>query len=85
MVGDTVLSPMRDVYRPNNALSYIRKFWRCVTIKFILKPERQSYSETSSFKIQERLIEISMRNKLQLYNLEFAYQKGKSTETALLN
>ena len=77
----------------STALGYIPKSWRRVKVIFIPKPGRQTYTETSSFrpisltsfllKILERLVEINIRNKIQLHDMQFAYQKSKSTETAL--
>jgi hypothetical protein len=80
-------------------LGYIREAWQIVRVVFIPKPERSSYELANSFrpinltsfllKTMERLVNQSIRmGPLKRFLLEcpqHAYQRGRSSETALHN
>ena len=84
------------LFRASLALNYIPQTWRKVRAVFIPKPGRTSYTDPkdyrpislSSFllkwieKLLNRLIRDTVLKVNPLHPLQFAYQAGKSTETA---
>lgn len=86
-----------SVCRASIALSHIPLPWREVKVAFIPKPGKATYSEAKSFrpisltsfilKALEKLIDDYVRNicliSYPLHVNQHAYQKGKSTDTAL--
>ena len=88
---------IRNIYRACLAHAYIPIKWRDVKVLFIPKPGKPTYTDAKSFrpisltsfllKGLERLVDRFIRDthipKWPLHHRQHAYQKGKSTETAL--
>jgi len=95
--GETIIPVLTRIYRASLALGHIPKIWQKTRIVFIPKPGKNSYDQAKSFrpislssfflKIMEKIIDMHVREYLgknsPLHDLQFAYQPGKSTETAL--
>lgn len=94
---DVIQNPLREIVKASYALSYVPQAWRKGNVVFIPKAggrcetQPRSYRpiSLSSFllKTMERILDLHIRSEtLMLSPLHFqqhAYQKGKSTETAL--
>lgn len=94
---DHIVPVLTRIYRASLALGQIPKIWQKTRVVFIPKPGKNSYDQAKSFrpislssfflKIMEKIIDRHVREYLgsnsPLHNLQFAYQPGKSTETAL--
>ena len=92
-----IIPVMTRIYRASLALGHIPKIWQKTRVVFIPKPGKNSYDQAKSFrpitlssfflKIMEKIIDKHIRDFLgsncPLHDLQFAYQPGKSTETAL--
>lgn len=87
---------LTHIFKASFKLNYIPSLWRKVNVIFIPKPGKDPTDpksfrpiSLSSFllKTMERLLDLHIRetiqNTLPLHNLQFAYQKGKSTELAV--
>lgn len=86
-------------YEASFRLSYIPKIWQKVKLTFIPKPGKDDYTSPKSFrpisltsfllKGLEKIIDRHIRDKLDtldpLHVSQHAFQKGRSTETALHN
>jgi hypothetical protein len=83
-------------FRAYIARGYIPKAWRQVKVTFIPKPRKANYTEAkayrhislSSFTLKtEKLVNRHIRDEIlglyPLHRYQFAYQPGRSTETAL--
>lgn len=95
--SDLIIPHLLPIYRFSLAYGYIPKGWREVNVSFIPKPGKTDYTSPKSFrtisltsfflKTLERLVERYIRdNCLRIKPLQVsqhAYQKGKSTESAL--
>ena len=95
--GDPIIPVLTRIYRASLALGITPKLWQKTRIVFIPKPGKTNYDQAKSFrpislssfflKIMEKIIDRHVReylgNNSPLHNLQFAYQPGKSTETAL--
>ena len=92
----SIQATMIELFRSSLELGYIPSPWRQVNVVFIPKPGKdpslpKSYRpiSLSSFflKTIERLVHIYIQSKCEinkpLHHLQFAYQKGKSTELAV--
>ena len=94
---ELIIPVLTRIYRASLALGHIPKLWQKTRIVFIPKPGKNNYDQAKSFrpislssfllKIMEKIIDRHVREYLgknsPLHNLQFAYQPGKSTETAL--
>lgn len=92
-----LMEDMIQIFRGCIKLGYTPKLWQQVKVVFIPKPGRSEYSEAKDFrpislssfflKTLERLIEWQVREEVALHSplhgSQHAYQKNKSTETAL--
>ena len=94
---DVIQKPLTEIFKASYALGYVPQAWRKVNVVFILKaggrcetrPKSYRPISLSSFllKTMERILDLHIRcETLMLSPLHYqqhAYQKGKSTETAL--
>jgi len=94
---DTLAPLLVKTFRTCLAMSYVPSLWKEITAVFIPKPGRSDYSDPKSFrpisptsfllKTLERLIDRYIKEGLlqvrPLHPNQYAYQQGKSTETAL--
>jgi Reverse transcriptase (RNA-dependent DNA polymerase) len=94
---ETLLRLIEKIFTASLAVGYIPKSWRRVKMIFIPKPRRASYELAKSFrpislisfflKTMERLVDHSIRmgplKRFLLHKSQHAYQRGKSSETAL--
>ncbi|KAG8177831.1 hypothetical protein JTE90_002665 [Oedothorax gibbosus] len=94
---ESVIPVLTRIYRASLALGHIPKIWQKSRVVFIPKPGKNSHDQAKSFrpislssfflKIMEKIIDKHIRdylgNNSPLHDLQFAYQPGKSTETAL--
>jgi hypothetical protein len=85
------------IFRACLPRGYIPKAWRQVKVTFIPKPGKANYTKAKAYhpisissfmlKIMEKLVDRHIRDKIlglcPLHRYQFAYQPGKSTETAL--
>src|SRR5690606_31285209 len=92
------LTRLCRMFRASIALGYIPKTWRTVDVRFIPKAGRNTYDRPKDYrpislmsfmlKVLEKLIDRWLRENIllssPLHARQFAYQKGKSTEHALL-
>jgi hypothetical protein len=81
------------------AYGFILTAWRQIKVTFIPKPEKMDYTEDKAYrpislssfllKTMEKLVDRHVRDRVlrthPLHRNQHAYQKGKSTETALHN
>lgn len=95
--ADILLNPLHEIFSASLALGYIPKLWQQVRVVFIPKPGRASYDEAKShrpislssflLKTLERLIDWHIRRTTlmsrPLCSNQHAYQRGKSTMTAI--
>lgn len=95
--ADTLLNDITMILRACIAYSYIPRSWRLVKIIFIPKPGKEYYDIAKSFrpisltsyflKTLEKLIyqylKATTLDTQPFHKLQFAYQEGKSTITAL--
>lgn len=96
-IVDYVVPIMKKLFRCSLRLSYIPLTWRGTYVAFIPKPGKLCYDEANSYrpislmsfilKVLEKLIDKYIREDVlienQLNKSQHAYQKGKSTESAL--
>ena len=95
--NDCVIEILKKIFRACIAFGYIPRLWRQVKVVFIPKPGKNTYDEAKSFrpisltsyllKTLEKLIyqffrSTTLKDK-PLHRLQFAYQEGRSTITAL--
>lgn len=94
---ETLVSPLCSIFSSCLALGYVPKVWREVRVTFIPKPGRVDYEEAKNhrgisltsflLKTLERLIDCYIRNEIlienPLHQSQHAYQKGKSTMSAI--
>lgn len=94
---DIIINPLHEIFTASLALGYIPRLWREVKVVFIPKPGRASYEEAKShrpislssflLKSLERLVDWHIRrttlSKKPLCFNQHAYQRGKSTMTAI--
>jgi hypothetical protein len=95
---DWLLLPiLTKIFRASLALSFIPNIWRMARVIFIPKTGRDSYDQAKAFrpiclssfllKILEKIMDRHIRDVLEsnapLHKNHFAYQPGKSTDTAL--
>ena len=94
---DILLESLVSIFRSSYELSYIPTTWRKVNVVFIPKAGCRSQSDPKAFrpisltsvflKVMEKIIDFHIRNsallELPLNKLQFAYQPGKSTVSAL--
>ncbi|KAG5683018.1 hypothetical protein PVAND_012328 [Polypedilum vanderplanki] len=94
---DVIVSPLHEIFAASLALGYIPKSWQQVRVVFIPKPGRASYDEAKSYrpislssfllKTLERLVDWHIRRTTlsdrPLCHNQHAYQRGKSTMTAI--
>jgi hypothetical protein len=85
------------IFRACLARGYISKAWRQVKVTFFPKPGKANYTEAKAYrpislssfmlKMMEKLVDRHIRDEIlgvcPLHQYQFAYQPGKSTETAL--
>jgi hypothetical protein len=88
---------LRQIFRACMARGYIPIAWRQVEVTFIPKPGKANYTEAKAYcsislssfmlKTMEKLVDRHIRDQIlglrPLHRYQFAYQPGKSTETAL--
>ena len=94
---DIIINPLHEIFVASVALGHIPSAWRQVRVVFIPKPGRATYEEAKShrpislssflLKTLERLIDrqiraVSLRQN-PLCHEQHAYQRGRSTMTAL--
>ncbi len=94
---EIITKPLTNIFIVSIAFGYIPKAWREVKVVFIPKPGRASYEDAKSYraislssfvlKVLERLVgrfitESCLKSK-PLQENQLAYQKGKSTNSAI--
>jgi hypothetical protein len=94
---DYLMTHLGRIFRACLARGYIPIAWRQVKVTFIPKPGKANYTNAKAYcpislssfmlKTKEKLVDRHIRNKIlelhPLHQYQFAYQPGKSTETAL--
>ena len=94
---DLLVIPLCHIFRACIALGYIPVAWREVRVVFIPKPGRSNYTEAKAYrpislssfvlKTLEKIVDKYIRDEAlciaPLHRNQFAYQTGRSTETAL--
>lgn len=94
---DLIITSMKLMYIASIKMCHIPRSWQGTYVCFLPKPDKPSYEEPKAFrpislmsfmlKILEKLINNSIwENELKINKLnpnQFAYQSGKSTDTAL--
>ncbi|XP_055714217.1 uncharacterized protein LOC129808462 [Phlebotomus papatasi] len=95
--ADIITVPLRNLFRACLAIGYVPHDWRRARIVFIPKPGKSNYEEPKSFrpisltsfllKTLEKLCDRYVRSRIlikkPLSPMQHAYQRGKSTESAL--
>ena len=88
---------IQTLYRHSLKLGYVPKTWRGVRVTFLSKPEKEDYSNPSSYrpislmsfllKGLEKLIDREIREidltSNPLRNEQHAYRRGRGTESAI--
>ena len=95
--SDLIIAPLVAIFRACLFMGFVPRIWRLSRVVFIPKVGKGDYTSAKSFrpislssfllKTLERLVDRFVREHLHLnhplHNRQFAYQGGKSTETAL--
>ena len=94
---EQIIPELKEIFRASLRLSHVPQVWSTTKVIFLPKPGKETYDNPKSYrpislssfilKTLERLVDIYLRNQVlstnPLQQNQFAYQKGKSTETAL--